>query len=668
MQDAFEKNALTNSDTGTTYVVLAPNTLNHVPPMTPGELCLGGDQLGKGYLNLPEKTRDVFINNPYGPGRLYRTGDMVIENDDGTIELIGRIDQQTKIDGQRVEPSESNFIIQAQPGVVQSTVISAVVLNRNTLIGIIVPENGKDWASLIRDIRLELRALLPHYAIPRYWVQRDELPLTASGKIDISTLQKTIEGMDANKLIKLSVIPSILTPQSSQVSYRLPNTDDELEFSSDAKITGAIAAALSISPDTVDFSVSFQELGGSSLDAIIVASNLRKIDVHISVSDILQSESIRQMLECQTEPKSEVATRPAPFSLLPQGAKINLVGLDDAYPVTPLQEGILADSILGTVKYVYRRTYKLQGVSASQVKLAMNKVLARSSMLRTVFFPHKRSFIQAVKKTAEIPWENISGVSLDSVMRDSGREGMPLDEPLIRVTVIDEEVLLLEMHHSLFDFWSSQFVIQDTIAVLQGKSTIPRLPFNSYVAFQKRTHDDKSKEFWKGYLQSATPTVIDLGISAQGTEPFVLKSTIADGLAEYSHNYGVTMGAFIHAAWALTLASMLNTRDVTFVAAFSGRDADLDGILTLDGPTLNTVPMRVQVDDNLQAVDFAKSVQSNLWVLSKFAHSGMRNALMEGSLKPSVFNTMVNILVKQDDSLTSGPLVPIVTHGDNFTQ
>ena len=649
-------------------MVLAPNTLNRVPPMTPGELCLGGDQLGKGYLNLPEKTREVFINNPYGAGRLYRTGDMVIENDDGTIELIGRIDQQTKIDGQRVEPSESNFIIQVHPGVIQSSVVSAVVLNRNSLVGIIVPEKGKEWTSLIREIRIELRALLPHYAIPRYWVQREELPLTASGKVDISSLQKVIEAMDADKLIKLSITPSILTPQSSQASLRLPEAEDNLELNSDAKIAGAIAVALSISPDTVDFSVSFQELGGSSLDAIVVASNLRKISVHISVSDILQSESIRQMLDCQTEPKSEVATRPAPFSLLPQGAKINLVGLEDAYPVTPLQEGILADSILGTVNYVYQRTYKLQGVSSSQVQSAMNEVLARSSMLRTVFYPHKRSFVQAVKKTAEIPWTAVKGASLDTVMRESSREEMPLDEPLIRVTVIDEEILLLEMHHSLFDFWSSQFVVQDTIAVLQGKATIPRLPFSSYVAFQQRTHDEKAKEFWRGYLQSATPTVVDLGISAQATEPFVLKSTIGDGLAEYSHSYGITMGAFIHAAWALTLASILNTRDVTFVAAFSGRDADLDGILSLDGPTLNTVPMRVQVDETLQAVDFAKTVQSNLWVLSKFAHSGMRNALTEGSLKPSAFNTMVNILVKQDDSLAGGPLVPIVTHGDNFTQ
>ncbi|KFY02325.1 hypothetical protein O988_02217 [Pseudogymnoascus sp. VKM F-3808] len=652
----------------TTYVVLAPNTLNRVPPTTPGELCLGGNQLGKGYLNLPEKSREVFINNPYGPGRLYRTGDMVIENDDGTIELIGRIDQQTKIDGQRVEPSESNFIIQVQPGVVQSCVVSAVILNRNTLVGVIVPEKGRDWASLIREIRLELRALLPHYAIPRYWVRSEELPLTPSGKVDISSLQKAVEIMDADKLIKLSITRSMLTPQSSHASLRLLEAEEKLDLDFDANIAKAIADALSISPDAVDFSVSFQEIGGSSLDAIVVASNLRKMNIHISVSDILQSESIRQMLDCQTEPKAEATSRPVPFSLLPQGAKINLAGLEDAYPVTPLQEGILGDSILGSVNYVYQRTYKLQGVSSSQVQSAMNEVLAHSSILRTIFFPHKRSFVQAVKKSAEIPWTVVKGASLDSVMRESSKEEMPLDESLIRVTVIDEEVLLLEMHHSLFDFWSSQFVIQDTMAVLQGKSMISRLPFSSYVAFQQRTHDEKAKEFWRGYLQSATATVVDLGVSAQATEPFVLKSTIGNGLAEYNQNYGITMGAFIHAAWALTLASMLNTRDVTFVAAFLGRDADLDGILSLDGPTLNTVPMRVQVDETLQAVDFAKSVQSNLWILSKFAHSGMRNALTEGSLKPSAFNTMVNILVKQDDSLAGGPLVPIVTHGDNFTQ
>jgi non-ribosomal peptide synthetase component F len=183
--------------------------------------------------------------------------------------------------------------------------------------------------------------------------------------------------------------------------------------------------------------------------------------------------------------------------------------------------------------------------------------------------------------------------------------------------------------------------------------------------------DDKVKDFWKGYLQSAAPTLLELTTSSksgQDIEPFVLTSDLGSGLPEYSHTHGVTMGAVIHAAWALTLASSLASKDVTFVAAFSGRDADMDGILTLDGPTLCTVPMRVLVDETMSIGNFTKNVQSNLWKLSKFAHSGIRNALRDGSIKPTAFNTMVNILVKMQDVQDDQPLVPILTHGDNFTQ
>jgi acyl carrier protein len=373
--------------------------------MAPGELCLGGDQLAEGYLNLPEKTREVFINNPFGSGRLYRTGDMVIANEDGTIELIGRIDQQTKIDGQRVEPNESNFIIQAQPGVVQSSVVSAFILNRNALVAVLVPEKDREWTSLIRDVRSALRAQLPSYAIPRYWVPRDEIPLNVSGKIDISSLRKIVESMDAGTLIKLSMTSPIPSPKSSSLSLPLLETEDM----SEPRIAGTIASVLSIPRETVDLEASFQELGGSSLDAIVVASNLRKIGIHIAVADILQSESIREMAASCTEAKLESVVNPLPFSLLPQGTDINLAGLEDAYSVTPLQEGILADSILGNANYVYQRVYKLQGVTPSQVRAAMNTVISRSSILRTIFFPWKRSFLQAVKQTAVLPWTVVRG-------------------------------------------------------------------------------------------------------------------------------------------------------------------------------------------------------------------------------------------------------------------
>ena len=179
-----------NQFLGTTYHVLVP-----------GELCLGDAQLAEGYLNLPQKTQDVFTPNPFEAGRLYRTGDMVVVNEDGTIDLIGRIDQQVKINGVRVEPNEANSIIQVQPGVIQSYVVPASTLNRKVLVVVIVPEKNREWTSFIRDMRSKLSTQLPQYSIPRYWVQQAKLPLNVSGKVDIFSLVMLVELMDADESV-----------------------------------------------------------------------------------------------------------------------------------------------------------------------------------------------------------------------------------------------------------------------------------------------------------------------------------------------------------------------------------------------------------------------------------------------------------------------------------
>ena len=147
-----------------------------------------------------------------------------------------------------------------------------------------------------------------------------------------------------------------------------------------------------------------------------------------------------------------------------------------------------------------------------------------------------------------------------------------------------------------------------------------------------------------------------------------MKSELGSVLSEISQSHGITIATIIHAAWALVLGSALGSNDVTFLTAFSGRDADIDGILSLSGPTLCTVPMWVHIDNRARAIDFTKSVQSNLWNLSEFAHSGLRNALAAGSLKSNAFNTMVNLLIEPQGFPEESPLSPMLTHGDNFTQ
>lgn len=367
--------------------------------------------------------------------------------------------------------------------------------------------------------------------------------------------------------------------------------------------------------------------------------------MHIAVSDILDTISLREMVSRRKISTTASIEAYSPFSLLPRELTLDTVGIEDAYPVTPFQEGIIADSLLSRANYVYRRVYTIKGVTLSQLKSALEAVIARSNILRTTFFPWKRTYLQAVRKSIFLPWKTPISSTLKSYMEESANEDMPLDEPLVRAAIVAGDLLVLDMHHALFDHWSSQNIFTDAISILRGQKPISRAPFSTYVAYQQTRHDEEAKRFWKDDLSNAKGSVLTMPASMGSSSPLVVSSSITKSLSNFCKANGITMGALFHAAWALTLSAQLKTSDVLFMTGFSGRDADVEDILMLDGPTLCCVPMRVSVDGSLSALTFTKAVQKNLWNLSRYAHSGLRNALVDGGLNANVFNTMINVLV-----------------------
>jgi amino acid adenylation domain-containing protein len=159
---------------------------NPVPAGVPGELHLGGPRLSNGYLHGPRLTADRFVPDPFGtePGaRLYRTGDLVRYRVDGAIEFLGRIDTQVKVRGFRIELGEIEAALASHPAV-RAAAVAAPDLGTGDkrLVGYVVPAQG---ASLDGgQLRAFLRDLLPDYMVPGLWVSLDELPLTASKKVD----------------------------------------------------------------------------------------------------------------------------------------------------------------------------------------------------------------------------------------------------------------------------------------------------------------------------------------------------------------------------------------------------------------------------------------------------------------------------------------------------
>ena len=156
-----------------------------LPVGVPGELCLGGASLARGYFGRPELTAERFVPDPWGgePGaRLYRTGDLVRRRPDGSLDFLGRIDHQVKIRGYRVELGEVGSALLDQPGIEAAVVVAREDLPGDRRLVAYVVGRGEDVAA--ETLRRALLERLPEYMVPSVFVALAELPLTPNGKVD----------------------------------------------------------------------------------------------------------------------------------------------------------------------------------------------------------------------------------------------------------------------------------------------------------------------------------------------------------------------------------------------------------------------------------------------------------------------------------------------------
>lgn len=179
--------------TGTTIHILDSN-LMPVPSGTSGELWVSGLGLSQGYLGQPGTTAVSFVPNPFGTAgsRMYRTGDMVLQEPTGDLQFIGRVDRQVKIRGFRVEPADVEREISAIPGVREAVVSTQRDhLNEKSLIAYLVPDPDDEPEGLAARVRRGLRNTLPAPMIPAVFITMDQFPLTPNGKIDRAALPVT---------------------------------------------------------------------------------------------------------------------------------------------------------------------------------------------------------------------------------------------------------------------------------------------------------------------------------------------------------------------------------------------------------------------------------------------------------------------------------------------
>jgi amino acid adenylation domain-containing protein len=239
-----------------------------VPQGTVGELCLIGRQMSRGYWKLEELTKERFVDCSFLSGqKMFRTGDLVRWNEEGLLEYIGRIDNQIKLYGYRIELEEIENKISQCPGVISTAVVVHKQGNVEFLVAYYTSEGNQE----LLDIQKTLVAELPSYMLPSQLIRIDQMPKTHNGKIDRRRLKEHVNS--------LPVGTGILVEPSNQKEQVLLDLTKTL-----------------LGIDSIGVTDDLTLLGLSSLDAISLSSLALREGLYIKVNDILRNKSIRNIL------------------------------------------------------------------------------------------------------------------------------------------------------------------------------------------------------------------------------------------------------------------------------------------------------------------------------------------------------------------------------------
>ena len=300
-QDADESVPIGRPMEGT-YVRVLGADLEPVPAGESGQLYAGGPGLARGYLGDAALTAERFVPDPWLPGaRLYATGDLVLQRPDGALDFLGRIDDQFKKRGFRVEPAEVEAALRADPAVRDAAVLAdGATADTRRLVAVLAPAPGQPAESLVDLVRTRLRKTLPDYLIPDVWGVADTFPLTANGKVDRQALLRlAIEGAVRPP------DPPVLDADAGGGEGAAAARGMDAEEVVLAEIWREVLGLDRVGPEE-----DFFDLGGHSLLANRVVSQIRRrMGVKVPLAAVFDHSTITALAAVVRTARSDPATR-----------------------------------------------------------------------------------------------------------------------------------------------------------------------------------------------------------------------------------------------------------------------------------------------------------------------------------------------------------------------
>ncbi|WP_162197954.1 non-ribosomal peptide synthetase [Pseudoalteromonas rubra] len=655
------------------YILSAQQQL--LPVGAVGELYLGGDGLALGYLNLAELSAERFIDNPFAghegqPQRLYRSGDLVRYDEQGQIVYVGRVDDQIKIRGFRVELGEIEHTLNALEQVEQALVVARKDLSNNAMIVAYVEPATQvpEGQTLGHWLSEALGDSLPAYMVPGAFVAMTQWPLNANGKIDKRALPE----------------PDMAAGQGQ---YEAPETDTEILLSD------IWSQLLGIEASNISRTANFFELGGHSLLVMKIHARLKQAGFTAEAAAIFKAQTLAEMACTVTKLEEEnswqvpangitadtTAITPPMLPLISLSqSEIESVcaqipggvqNIQDVYPLAPLQEGILFAHSLQQEFDPYVISAALTFADDTKFErfvTALEQVVARHDILRSVILWRGREqAVQVVQREVGslVEWldfgaeQDVLATFNDFV--EHGNHKIDVEQaPLVRMQVVRDETsgkvhALFKHHHLITDHVSVELILEELAMCVAGEqeSLPPQVPYREFVA--KSQHIAKT-------LDSAAFFSTRLGEVDTPTLPFGLADTLGDGSNSQELSYALApelgerirqlsrqlqMGPAVlfHAAWAQVLSHCCNMQDVVFGTVLSGRMSGEAGVERMLGMLINTLPVRVTLAD-VDARTLLTQVHEQLQGLIPYEQVALAEAQRHSQVDASspLFSTTLN--------------------------
>jgi amino acid adenylation domain-containing protein len=582
-----------------TDVHLLDDELRPVAPGMPGELCTGGDGLADGYWRLPDLTASRFVPHPFSdaPGaRLYRTGDRGRRTPDGSLEFLGRVDEQVKLRGHRVEPGEIESVLLEHPAVAQALVVVREDRpGEKRLVAYVSPTGAaRPGAS---ELRACLADRLPSYMLPSALVVVPAMPLTAAGKIDRAALPQPAES------------------RACAAAYVAPRTPIE-------ETLAAFWASLTGIPDA-GIHDDFFELGGHSLLAAQVVTRINeRFSLGLPLNAIFESPTVALMTERVAAAQRETGDA-APVVKAPRGGPLPL-------SYTQEQVWFLNELEPGNLAYNFQALIRFRGrLDVGALHRTLEEIVRRHESLRTAFVADGDRPAQHIVAPlhVELPVIDLRHLAeaerraaADRYVDDQCRRPFDLAcPPLARWALVrtadDEHVLIHVEHHLVHDGWSFSVLLRELKTIYQAFSRHEPSPlpepvwqFADYAVWQRETLTgevlDGQIAFWRRQLAGA-PATLDVPPDRPrpermtfrgGCERFDLPTDLYAALRAFSRREKVTLFMTMAAAFKTLLWKYTGQDDLVIGSGMANRTRrEFESVI---GMFVNPVVMRTDLSGN----------------------------------------------------------------------